>query len=315
MRAIVVERFGGPEVLVERNIPIPEPAAGQIRVKIHAAGTNPVDPWNRNDGSWAHLTAPIVLGYEASGTVDALGEGVGSFQLGDEVMIFLDVIGTPMGTYAEYAVTDEKFAVRKPGSLTHIEAAALPLAGSTAYAAIVDRLDLHPDQSILIHGASGGVGLFAVQLAVARRARVIASASGPRHALLYELGAVACIDYRKTDPISETAQIADPGIDAVLDLVGGDLLARSLSLLRPYGRAASIVSLEGDLEPAIDKNITIHGILVHPSRRVLSALADLVDERKLRPIVDAILPLAEARKAHERLESGHGQGKVVLRVV
>ena len=314
MRAVVLDRFGGPEVLQLREIPRPEPGSGQVRVAIHASGTNPVDVSNRTDGSWAGLKPPVVLGYEASGVIDAIADGVQSLAVGSEVILQLDVIGTQTGTYAEYVVADADSVAAKPASLSHAEAAALPLAGSTAYAIVAERLDIQPGEWLLIHGAAGGVGTFLVQQAVARGARVIGVASQPRHQLLRELGVEVCIDYTRGDPIEAAGRAVGSPIDAVVDLVGGDLLARSLSLIRPYGRAATIVSMVGDFDLAIDGNITLHGVLVRPSRRVLDALTEMVEAHKLRPIIDRVLPLSEARRAHERLATGRGQGKVVLQI-
>jgi NADPH:quinone reductase len=314
VRAMVADRFGGPEVLALRDIPTSPPGPGQVRIAVHASGTNPVDVSNRADGSWANLKAPVVLGYEASGVIDALGRGVEGFSVGDAVMVHLDVIGTQMGTYAECVLADAAIVVAKPASLSHIEAAALPLAGVTAYAVVVERLDVQPGDWLLVHGAAGGVGTFVVQIAVARGAHVIGTASEPRHALLRELGAEICIDYTKGDPIEMAQQALGHQVDAVVDLVGSDLLERSLPIIRPHGRAATIASLRGDYELAIDRNITLHGVLVRPSRRALDALAALIEARKLRPIVDLVLPLAEAPRAHERLATGHGQGKIVLQV-
>jgi NADPH:quinone reductase len=314
MRAVVLDRFGGPEVLRLREIPRPEPGTGQVRVAIHASGTNPVDVSNRTDGSWAKLKPPVVLGYEASGVIDAVGRGVESLAVGSEVIVHLDVIGTQMGTYAEYVVADADSVAAKPTNLTHSEAAALPLAGSTAYAIVAKRLDIQPGEWLLVNGAAGGVGCFVAQLAVAWGAHVIGVASQPRHHLLRELGVEICIDYTRGDPIDAIRQAVRTQLDAVVDLVGGELLARSLPLIRPYGRAATIVSLAGDLDLAIDGNITLHGVLVRPSRWVLDALTQMVESRRLRPIIDQVLPLAEARRAHERLATGRGQGKIVLQM-
>ena len=313
MRAVIADRFGGPEVLEIREIPIPSVSEGQLRVQVHASGVNPVDATNLMDGTWPRLSPPFILGYEASGVVEELGFGVTNFAIGDEVMVQLDVRGTLLGTNAEYVVTDATTVVAKPGLLGHIEAAGLPLAGGTAYA-IVERLDVQPGEWLLIHGAAGGVGTFLVQLAVDRGARVVGVASRPRHALLQELGVEICIDYQRGDSIAATRAALGDRLDAVADLVGGDLLSRSLSLLRPYGRACTIAAFRGDFDLAIDNNVTLHGVLFQPNREVLAALSSLVGARRLRPVVDAVFPMEEARRAHERLASGHGQGKVILQV-
>lgn len=314
MRAIVLQEFGGPEVLKLRTIATPEPGSGQIRVLVCACGTNPVDAWNRRDGSWAKIEPPVVVGYDVAGVVDAVGSGVSEFAPGDEVCYMADFLRNPWGGYAEYHVANASIVARKPQHLSFIEAAAIPLAGGTAYEVIARRLAVQPGEWLLIHGAAGGVGSFAVQIAVARGARVIASASAARHDVLYQLGVAACIDYTHQDVPSAAQAVAGGKLEAVADFVGGDTIARSLPALRPYGRAATIVSLAGDLDLALDLNITLHGVLVRPDRTLLEALWELVSTGRLRPIIDQILPLEKAAEAHRRLESGHGQGKVVLKV-
>jgi NADPH2:quinone reductase len=313
MRALVADRFGGPEVLELRDIAAPSLSEGQLRVQVHASGANPVDITNLMDGVWPGISPPFVLGYEASGVVYEVGPGVTGFAIGDEVMVQLDVRGTVLGTNAEYVVTNASTAVAKPDLLRHTEAAGLPLAGGTAYA-ILERLDVQPGEWLLIHGAAGGVGTFLVQLAVDRGARVVGVASRARHALLHELGVEICIDYQSGDSIAATRASLGDHVDAVADLVGGELLSRSLALLRRHGRGCSIVAFRGDFDLAIDNNLTLHGVLFQPNREVLAALSSLVGAGRLRPIVDAVLPIEEARRGYERLASGHGQGKVILQV-
>lgn len=313
MRAVVVDEFGGPEVLRVREIEGPAPGPGQVRVAVHAAGTNPVDTGNRQDGAWAGIRPPVVLGYDVSGVVEAVGSDVVDFAPGDEVFYMPDFLGNPWGGYAEYHVAEAAIVARKPHSLSHVEAAALPLAGGTAYAVVAGRLAVQRGEWLLIHGAAGGVGSLAVQIAVARGARVIAVASAHHHSVLRDLGAEACIDYHDRDVAQEARQIAG-AVDAVADFVGGDTVARSLVALRPYGCAASITSLSGDLDLALDRNVTIHGVLVRPDRTVLDLLREMVEAGTVRPLVDAVLPLERAAEAHRRLESRHGRGKVILQV-
>jgi NADPH:quinone reductase len=314
MRAIVLEEFGGPEVLQVKRIPVPVPGRGEVLVAIHAAGTNPVDAGNRADGTWAGIRPPIVPGSDASGVIEAVGEDVAQWSVGDEVFYLSDFIGTPMGTYAEYQVVNASIVASKPQPLSHVEAAAVPLAAGTALEVVARRLEMQAGEWILIHGAAGGVGSYAVQIASSRGARVIASASAPRHAVLKDLGAVACIDYRTEDFALAARKAAGGEIDAVADFVGGDLISRSLDVIRPHGRAATIASLEGDLEILIDRNITLHGVLVRPDRLRLGELARMIDSEVLRPVIDEVLPLDLAERAHERLDSGHGEGKLVLMI-
>jgi NADPH2:quinone reductase len=207
---------------------------------------------------------------------------------------------------------DASIIARKPQSLTHVEAAALPLAAGTAYEMIIRRLALTRGEWVLLYGAAGGVGSLALQMAVAQGAHVIAVARARHHALLSTLGAQACLDYTTHDVLAEAQRIAGRKLDAVADFVGGETLAQSLAVIRPYGRAASSVGVGGDLDLLLDLNLTLHGILVRPEQKRLEALVRLVSTGALRPIIDQVLPLEEATQAHRRLESGHGPGKIVL---
>jgi NADPH2:quinone reductase len=314
MRAVVIDRFGGPEVLQVRQVPDPEPGPGQVRIAVHASGVNPVETGNRADGSWAGIEPPVVLGYDASGVVDTVGPGVTDWAVGDEVFAMPDILGNRHGSHAEYVVVDAVTVARKPATLSHVEAAAIPLAGGTAYATMALRLAVLPGEWVLIHGAAGGVGSFAVQIAADRGARVIAVASVGHHDELQTLGAEVCIDYRTEDVMEAAVAAAGGPINAVADFVGREAIARSLVVLRSGGRAATTVSLTGDLDLALDRNITIHGVLIRPDRSILDALRDLVERERIRPIVDEVLPLERVADAHRRMESKHGRGKVVLRV-
>lgn len=314
MRAIVFDTFGGPDVLSLQEVAIPEPGPGQVRVAIYAAGTNPIDAGNRQDGSWAGLHPPVIPGCDASGVIDAVGPGVTHFAPGDEVFYMTDILNNASGTYAEYHVVDAALIAHKPLTLTHVEAAALPLAAGTAYETIIRRLAITQGEWVLLYGAAGGVGSLALQMAVAQGAHVIAVARAHHHALLTDLGAVACLDYTNQDVPAEAQAIAGRKLDAIVDLVGGETLSQSLTTIRPYGRAASIASLAGNLDLLLDLNITLHGVLVHPEQTRLVAIATLISTGALRPIVDQVLPLEDAAQAHRRLETSHGQGKVVLAV-
>jgi NADPH:quinone reductase len=314
MRAIVYDNFGGPDVLSLREVALLEPGPGQVRVAIYAAGTNPVDAQNRQDGSWADLHPPVIPGCDASGVIDVVGPGVTRFAPGDEVFYMVDFLHNTNGTYAEYQVVESTLIAHKPQILTHIEAAALPLAAGTAYEMINRRLALTSGEWVLIYGAAGGVGSLALQMAVAQGAYVIAVARAQHHALLSALGAVACLDYATQDVPAEAQRIAGRKLDAAADFVGGETLAQSFAAIRPYGRVASSVGLMGDLDLLLDLNLTLHGILVRPEQKRLEALNRLVSSGSLRPIIDHVLPLQEAVEAHQLLESGHGPGKIVLAV-
>jgi NADPH:quinone reductase len=310
MRALVVERPGGPEALRLRDLAAPLPGPGQVLVAVEAAGVNPVDAGNRADPAWAGLIPPYVVGYELAGTVEAGGDG---WPDGQPVWALLPVRGTRWGTYAERVALDASLVGPRPPGLSAVEAASLPLAGATALQ-LLDRLDPKSGEWVLVHGAAGGVGSLFVQLARARGARVAASASAPRAALLDRLGVEVFLDRHAGDVAGRARRAIGRDLDAVADLVGHGTLAASLPVLREGGRAGSIVELAGDLELAIDRNIALHGVLMRPGRAVLDALAAEVDAGRLRPVVDQVLDLADAAAAHRRVETGRGQGKVVLRV-
>jgi NADPH2:quinone reductase len=219
------------------------------------------------------------------------------------------------GAYAEYHAAKADIVAKKPASLSHVEAAAVPLAGGTAYEAIVRRLALRVGETILIHGGAGGVGSFAVQIAKAAGARVIATASSDNQEILEELGADVTIDYARQDA-TEVAlgDTGGEGVEAVFDAVGGATIVDSISATRPFGRLATILGAQGDLTPHYQKNQTLYGVFLTRERTRLEELGTLIERGQVRPLVAEVLPLEEVGRAHERLDSGHGRGKVILRV-
>jgi NADPH2:quinone reductase len=205
---------------------------------------------------------------------------------------------------------------KKPATISHEEAAAVPLAGGTAYEAIVRRLTVRVGETILIHGGAGGVGSFAVQISKAAGARVLATASSDNQEILKELGADVAIDYKNQD-VREVAldDSGGEGVDTVLDTVGGGTIVESILATKPFGRLATILGAQGDLTALYQKNQTLHGVFLTRERARLEEMSVLVERGHVRPLVAEVLPLEEVGKAHERLDSGHGRGKVVLRVV
>jgi NADPH2:quinone reductase len=313
MRAIVVREFGGPEVLRLEHVPTPEIGPDELLVEVHAAGVNPVDVSNHEDGEWAGITLPYTPGSDVSGVVRAVGEAVSRFAPGAEIFALTRFLGVRQGSYAEFQAVPAELAARKPESLSHVEAAAVPLAAGTAYEVVVRRLDLQRDERVVIFGAAGGVGGFATQLATQRGAAIIAIGRGASHEYLRSLGAALVLDHTSGDVFTQIADAVGE-VDAVVDLVGGRTIEQSLPLLRPGGRAATIASLAGDLEPAIDRNLTLHGVLVQPDGSRLEALARLLANGALRTTVRSHHSLADAEIAHREVLRGGVPGKTVLRV-
>ena len=312
MRAVRIERFGGPEVLQLADLPDPQAGPGDVRIAVHAAGTNPVDASNRSDGSWAGLDLPHVPGYDVAGVIDQVGEGVEAVSVGERVMAMAP-FPRGAGGYAECVVVDAELVAAVPDGVSLLEAAAVPLAAGTAYE-VLERVNLAPGSWALVHGASGGVGTFFVQLATVRNVRVIAAASERSHELLRDLGAEACIDYHRGHVADATREIAGGPVDTIVDLVGGSALQQSLAAVRPHGQLASIATPDLDLDPVLDENLTFHGVLISDSGERIRTLARFLADGTIRPIIAEMFPLERAADAHRLLETGHSGGKIVLEV-
>jgi NADPH2:quinone reductase len=316
MRAMVTPEFGGPDTFEERDVQRPEPGPGEVLVRVFASGTNPVDAKLRADGSFAGLEPPVILGSDVSGVVEEVGPGVTDFEAGDEVYYTPEIFGPGSnGGYAGYHVADANIVAHKPAALSHEEAAAIPLAGGTAYEAIVRRLGVQVGETVLIHGGAGGVGSFAVQIARAAGARVLASAGPDNQQTLKDLGADVTIDYTQQNVAEAALEDTDGyGVDAVFDTVGGDTIVNSIPATRAFGQLATILGAQGDLTPLYVNNQTLHGILLMRERQRLDEMSLLVERGQMKPLVEEVLDLSEVGKAHERLDSGHGRGKIVLKV-
>jgi NADPH2:quinone reductase len=310
-RAVVIEEFGGPEVLNLSEVERPRPGPGQLLVRVMASGTNPVEAKIRAGKAIPDLPLPAVLGGDVSGVVEAVGAAVTGFAPGDEVY-YTPELSSPAGSYADYNVVDARIVAPKPRNLSHVEAAAIPLAGGTAWEAIVRRLAVRPGETVLVHAGAGGVGSFAVQFAVAAGAKVLATAGADHQELLTELGATA-VDYKNHDVVEVAlAHTAGTGVDAVLDLVGGENLVTSATATRPFGRIATVLAPSGELTPLYQRNQQLHGIMLTRERRRLEEMTPVFERGQVRPVISEVLPLEEVRRAHERLDSGHGSGKTVL---
>ncbi len=316
MRAMVMPRFGGPELFEERDVERPEPGPEEVLVRVVVAGTNPIDAKLRADGSFAGLEPPVVLGSDVSGVVEEVGAGVADLAPGDEVYYTPEVFGPGSnGGYAGYNLVRAGIVAKKPASISHEEAAAVPLAGGTAYEVLVRRLRLRVGETVLIHGGAGGVGSFAVQVAHSAGARVIATAGPDNQGTLRDLGADVAVDYTRTS-VADVAleETGGDGVDAVFDCVGGATVVKSIPATRPFGRLATSLGAQGDLTPLYVKNQTLHGVLLMRERARLDEMSPLLERGQIEPLVDEVLDLGQVGEAHERLDSGHGRGKVVLRV-
>jgi NADPH:quinone reductase-like Zn-dependent oxidoreductase len=306
MRAIRQEVLGGPEVLKEVEIERPEPGVSQLLVRVHAAGVNPTD-WGHRAFSIFLGPPPFTLGWDVSGVVEATGFGVTLFKPGDEVFGMLPY-PHGAGSHADYVTGPARAFALKPRNVDHVQAGALPLAALTAWQALNDTAQLAAGQRVLIHAAAGGVGHLAVQIAKARGAYVIGTASAGNHDLVRDLGADEMIDYRTTDFAEAVSDV-----DVVLNSITGDYPARSLRTLRPGGTLVSLLPI-GSEAPAEAAKLGIRAevMLVEHDHTGMTAIADLVTRGELHPVIAATFPLAEAAKAHELGETRHVAGKLVL---
>ena len=304
MKAIVIHEYGGPEALKYEDIPRPEPTDDQLLIHVVAAGVNPVDGMIRSGMFKGDRAFPIILGGDVAGIVEKTGANITKLKPGEAVY------GYPTfgGSWADYVTVKEWEVAAKPRSLNFVEAAAVPMGALTAWQALVDVAKLQPGQTVLIHGGSGGVGSFAIQIAKARGARVIASASTANQDLLKQLGADVAVDYTKTK-FEDVAK----DVDAVLDPVGKDTLARSYDVVKKGGIVMSLIALPDKTE--LQKR-GIHGaaISVHPDAEDFAEIAQLIDAGKIKPIVTQVRPLSEAIAAQQQAATHHTRGKVVLRI-
>ena len=302
MKAIVIHSSGGPEVLRYEDAPRPQPKNDEVLIRVMAAGVNPVDVFIR-EGRINRF--PFIPGMDVAGVVEQAGNKVTKFKPGDAVYAYLSF--EEEGGYAEFAVAKQDHAALKPRSIDFEKAAAVPLAATTAWQAL-DRAGLSAGQTVLIHGGSGGVGTFAVQIAKARGAKVIATASTVNQDLLKQLGVDQSIDYTTTK-----FENVVKDVDVVLNAVRGDTLARSYGVVKKGG---IIVSITGEPDPG---ELERHGIRgaglgAHPDAKVLEELAKLIDAKKITAIVSAIFPLVDVAKAQEQIASRHTRGKIVLKI-
>ena len=332
MKAILMNAPGGPEVLQATELPLPElPSPSHLRVRLHAAGVNPIDTKLRKNGTYFPDKLPTVLGCDGAGVVESAGIAVTRFKPGDEVYFFNGGIGSEQGNYAEYTVVHEDCAAAKPKNLSMVEAAALPLVLITAWEALHDRVQLKAGQTVLIHAAAGGVGHVAVQLARDLGAHIAATVSSEEKAAwVRKLGAERIIHYTQEDFIQAALDWTDGhGVDAVFDTVGGDTFCRSFAAAKVYGKIVTLLQSDctaGQIKLARLRNQSIHYELMlapaylglHQARseqtRILETGARLIEEGKLKVLVSNTFPLEQAAEAHRLIEEGHTAGKVVLTI-
>lgn len=307
MRAIRQETLGGPEVLRLVEVPRPAPTPTEVLVRTSAAGVNPVDWKTRARGGFLG-DPPFTVGWDVAGVVEEVGFGVTRFVPGDRVF------GMPRfpheaAAYAEYVTSPSRQLARTPDELSDVEAAALPLAGLTAWQSLVETAAVAAGQRVLVLGAAGGVGHLAVQIAKARGAYVIGTASAAKHEFLAGLGADEMLDYASGNVGTRVRDV-----DIVFDVVGDDV-GDVLPAVRDGGFVVTLSgSSAGPLRELAEGRVRVEGILVEPDRAGMEALADLAAAGALRPHVSETLPLSDAGRAHERGETGRTQGKLVLTV-
>jgi NADPH:quinone reductase-like Zn-dependent oxidoreductase len=306
MKAVVAHEYGAPEVLKFEEVARPEPNDDEALVRVIASSVNPADPLTLS-GKYArefgtHL--PLIPGYDIAGVVEKTGANVTKLKVGDAVY------GYPTfgGGWADYVAVKEFEVAAKPKSLNFVEASAVPMGALTGWQALVDVAKVQPGQTVLVHGGSGGVGSFAIQIAKARGARVIATASTANQDLLKQLGADVAVDYTKTK-FEDVAK----DVDVVLDPVGKETLARSYAVVKKGGIVMSLVARPDPVE--LKKHeIRGAGISVHPDAEDFTEIAQLIDAGKIKPIVTQVLPLSEAIAAQQQAATHHTRGKVVLRI-
>lgn len=309
MKAVRLHEFGGPDVLKYEDAPKPEPGAGEVLLKVMAASVNPVDAMIDSGAMEEQVkhALPLIPGWDAAGTVEAFGLSVTGFAAGDPVFAFADIRRD--GTYAEYAIVAAEAVCLKPASIDFAEAACVPLAGTTAWQALFEQANLQSGQTILIHGAGGAVGAFAVQFAKVKGAKVIATASGEDAAYVQSLGADVVVDY-KTEKFEDAAK----NVDAVLDTISGDTQARSWATLRDGGILVSTLPGAEPPPEAAARGIQGKSFSARPDGPQLKEMGSLIDAGKVKPRVGATFSLPDAAQAQKTAKNGHTQGKIVLTV-
>lgn len=314
MKAAYYARFGGPELLNIGDLPMPEAGPGEVLIRVRAAGVNPVD-WKVREGQLKHLpyAFPIIPGWEAAGEVASVGEGVGQFTTGMRVMAFTKKQMLQWGACAEYVAVPAGQVIATPAQLDDAEAAGLPVAGLTAWQALVEFARLEAGQTVLVHAAAGGVGSFAVTIARHLGATVIGTCRPENADYVRSLGAAEAVDYRGPGLKERLSALAPEGADVVLDAVGGETLALSYEVVKPGGVIVGLVDAP-DHDQCAHKDLSATRLVVRPDGGQLAELAALAADGKVRLPEIKTLPLEQIAEAHRLSESGHVRGKLVLTV-
>ena len=309
--AAYIDDFGGVENVKIGEVELPEPGEGEVRVRIQTAGVNPVDAGivqGYLDGRLPHHF-PLIPGWDLSGVVEKCGFGARRFEPGDAVYAYARRPEVQWGTFAENTVIPESYLSKKPESISYEEAGAIPLVGLTAYQSLYEAGNLQGDQTVLILGASGGVGTFAVQLAKARGANVIGIASEKNHPYMKDLGADETITYEDTDIAKAVLDITSEGVDLIFDCTRGDTLGKSLQALKDGGKLVSITKSN----PDIDSSVEFEYVFVEPNSKQLDHLRELVDERKIDVPISKTFSLDQTAEALKQIQTLHTKGKIVIK--
>ena len=314
MNSMVITGYGGTEVFKSNEMPKPVSKGKEVLIRVLATSVDPFDYKIRKGMINTGVNPPQILGFDVSGIVEEIGDKVTDFKIGDEVYYLPRIIGW-QGAYAEYHLAEESIIAKKPCNLTYIEAASIPVAGCTAWDALIESIKLRLGDTALIHAGSGGVGSLAIQLAKLSGAYVFTTCSASNHDLVKKLGADRVIDYKKEDFVQVILkETNNEGVSAVFDTVGGDVFTNSLDVIKPFGRIASIVRIPAEIEKAFFKNIDIYPVFVQSSRYKLDAIRNLIERKQLKPVIDSIMLLSDVVKAHKKIEAGGVRGKIVLEV-
>ncbi|MCL1664541.1 NADPH:quinone oxidoreductase [Elizabethkingia ursingii] len=305
MKAAILEEFGPVTNFIVKEVPITKPKFKEVLVKVFATSINPLDYQIRRGDYKNELSLPVITGHDISGIIVELGQGIENFKVGDEVYYSPEIFNG-QGSYAQYHCAHESIIALKPKNISHLQAATLPLAAGTAWEMLVTRAQLKINQTILIHGGAGGVGIPTIQIAKAMGATVFTTAREVHHDFLRELGADYVIDYTRENYIDCINQLTNnKGVDVIIDTIGGTTLTDSGKVLSQLGQVVTLVDIAQpqNLIEAWGKNATYHFVFTRQNRNKLDELTKLIEQGKLKPIVTKVFSLEDMDKAHDLLET------------